>query len=182
VLDDRLIDDVARELTAAEPHSTLRARVTSALDGKRQSVRWRVIAPAAVAAGAAFAIAVNALLAWQTRSQPVPAENSVRRVAAPGAPLADAETPRPAQSPVAGAVAVSRPRRATSPEAVAPTAEELAWQLRAVPPLAPPASPALGVLQPADAVAPLLDVTPLVTEPLELAPLDQIDPVATGGA
>lgn len=181
MLDDRLIDDVARELTAAEPHSTLRARVTSALDGKRQSVRWRVIAPAAVAAGAAFAIAVNALLAWQTRSQPVPAENSVR-VAALGAPLADAESSRPAQSPVARAAAVSRPRRATSPEAVAPTAEELAWQSRAVPPLAPPASPALGVGQPADAVAPLLDVTPLVTEPLELAPLDQIDPVATGGA
>jgi hypothetical protein len=179
MFDERLIDDVARELTAAEPPSTFRARVTSALDRERPSARWRVIAPATLAAGAALAIAAHALLARQTRSQPVPTEHAAQTVAAPRATLPDARTLPPAQAPGALAVA-SQPGRATLRDTVVLTAEALAWQSRAVPPLAPPAAPALGGGQPAATVPPLLDVAPLVTVPLELAPLDESDPVAGG--
>jgi hypothetical protein len=48
--------------------------------------------------------------------------------------------------------------------------------------LSVPDALAMSGAQPAPTLAPLLDVTPLVTAPLAVTPLDEIDPVAAGGA
>ena len=179
MIDDRLIDDVARELTATELPAPLRAGVMSALDAQRPAVRWRHVAPMAAAA-AILAVAMNAYVARLTR-QPVPAQ-AVAEVAAAPAPPANVNAEPSAEPPVASPVTVvARRIGLASRDGVAPTAEELAWQTRAVPPLAAPAALALAGSQPVATVAPLLDVTPLVTEPLDVAPLNAIEPISMGG-
>jgi hypothetical protein len=183
MIDDRLIDDVARELTAAEPRGPFRARVLSALDCQRHTGRFNHVAPATIAAAVLLAVGMNLYVARQAARQPTAAGRAANVAAAPSP--ANSLLPQPRVEPSIAPSAASGPARrvrAVAPDTVALTAEELAWQARSVPPLAAPPALPLGGNQPAATVDPLLTVIPLVTEPLELMPLDDPDPLATGGA
>jgi hypothetical protein len=68
-------------------------------------------------------------------------------------------------------VPTPRRRAARRPAAAAPSAPALAWAESAIPALNAPAPLDLIEIQPAPVDVPLLDVKPIATEPVVIAPL-----------
>jgi hypothetical protein len=172
---DHLIDDVASGLTMVESAPAMRGRVLAAIGragGSPRGRAWSIVA----AASATAALAVGGVL-WQ-RAPEAPTDASIARTAA--APPVGSALSAPAPEPVYVSAAPPSVRRARGP--ATPTAQELAWQARAVPALAPPPPLVVETNQPAAVEIPLLDVGPLVTDPLEMAPLELDEAVSSGGA
>ncbi len=170
---DRAIDDVAREMTAGEPHGDLRARVVARLDAVGAARRAHEPARAArrlAFAGIAIVAAVVAFRERRPMLRPAPDATAAVRHADAGrliaemagtahgaAPQATAVSPRPSAIRAAAATRDrrDRPRRFT----IAP-------------------SPIDALAPPAVAVAPLPVGADLDADPIDVAPLDPIAPIA----
>ncbi len=160
----------------------MRTRVMASLDDPLSARRHpRLLSMTAAAMTTVIAAAV-VVLAWQSRPRPV--DNPAIAQATPASPNAIAVADTLAAAPVRKPVNAEALRsvRGVSRLVATPTTEEVAWEARAVAPLAVPDALAIGGAQPAATVPPLLDITPLVTEPLAVTPLEEIDSVSAGGA
>jgi hypothetical protein len=160
---DRVIDIVARHLTAGEPPVALRARILARIDDRTARRRLRMFVPAA--AGLA-AIVVVAVFLWYPShlSAPGAVAPSIAR-----AELSPASSPR-IDGAVPGASSVSTravARRANGQTRISPG--ELAWRARAIPALDRLDSLTLETIQPAALTIPLLELEPIVTAPLTTA-------------
>jgi hypothetical protein len=168
---DRVIDDVARRMTAIEPPADLRARIMIRIDARpERAPRWwtRRLVPIAVGAAAVAMIGVALRLP--------------HRATAPAAPAVSAPVPAPIES---GAVADATDNRDTSLDqprarvtatkvasAAQPSDEELAWLERAVPALAQLEALAVASIQPETLTIAHIEVKPLVTGPVNPAPVN----------
>ena len=156
---DRMIDNVAREMTAGEPPADLRVRTIAALSS--QTARPAGWMWPSLAAAAAVLIA-----AWL-----VAPRTSLPGVANPDAPVVTATAPAAsptstfaAPSPAESTNAVSRPRtggHARTVKTTTPDAEELAWLARALPPLSAPKGVELAPIQPS-----ALTIAPITVDPI----------------
>jgi hypothetical protein len=153
--DDR-IDIIARDMTNAEPRVDFRARVLASLPDRRPH-RWaRVLLPAAVA------IIIGATSWFAGRfshptALPLPLTRAAAQApggAAPGSGAVDAPAP-----------SVQRHRHVS-----APTAEDLAWQARAVPRLPRADTLTIAPIQP----------NALSIAPITVLPVAPPDPIALG--
>jgi len=145
---DARIDAVARAMTSAKPRGDFRARVLASLPARRPR-RWtRFLVPVTVA----VLIGSTAWLAGTVvRQVPVPAT-----IARADSPVIPAEHTGAAGS-VESAVAVGR----VKPGVPVVSAEDLAWQSRAIPRLAPAESLAIPSIQPN-----ALSIAPITMEPV----------------
>ena len=160
--EDPLIDAVARRLTTVTDDSGFRARVVSRLPPRVAVRRWRgSMVPAAVTAGLLAGVVGAVLVMREPRVSP-----TERQVAAdvPAASLAQADVAASTDDAArAGMVVpVRRAPRQTMALSTIPTLPLLSTD-----PLLP-----MTDIQPAAITTPLLDVTPIATAPLVLAPLD----------
>jgi hypothetical protein len=190
-MNDDLIDDVAREFTRVEAGRDLHARILAVVGAERPRVGSRPrLLPAVAASAVVVVVAANLWGRWSAESpvRPGVVMGSSRSVGSmapspagsliPGSPTQAATSPAVSGRPL-------QPRRVISatdqqPVRLFSTLDMQAWESRALTPLGIPA--ALEVPQPEPMLPPLLDVTPLLAAPLELEPLDPIDPVSTAGA
>ena len=160
-----LIDDVAGQMTAAEPGADFRARVLDRISVARQRAPiagWMAAVRVAAAAAAVLAIAV--LL----RNTDVGRHEPATRVASgvPAAAPISAATPeaQPVVRPVAR-VTISAP----DPAALRRASELAEWHGRAIPALDDPK--AIRDIQPGSLSISQLSVTPLDIAPITIAPI-----------
>jgi hypothetical protein len=152
---DRLIDDVARRMTAAAATRDLPARTLEIISRHRRTRPWwRLAPPAAIAA-----VLIAVLMA---RGGPIPG-HSPAGLTSPGQTVTRADVHLAA--PPAAAAPAPRPR-ATRP---AISAAEAIWQARRLPALPAPDPIETDDLQPETLGVPLLELKPLATEPIALA-------------
>jgi hypothetical protein len=150
---DRLIDDVARAMTDANPPADLRAAILARLD---QSPSWRLAwlaAPVTVAAVLAMAIALR--------------DRSITLQPAPASPAVAQALSTPVVDPAAAIVAEPARQRSSS--------RRRAQTMATIPSLA--ALPGPRALRPfeiqPDALAiPLLSMKPIPTEPIGIRTID----------
>ena len=170
---DRLIDDVARRMTAGDPPAALRARVMSRVEERRRPMRrsWLIPVAAILTIGA---IAVAATVA--VRSGHVPTTTADLKVR-PAATLSATSATTPAETAIpskqAGRTSAHRViqnRRASASSQ--PTAEELAWRARAIPALDPIDPLKVERIQPSALAIPLLQIAPLTTPPVTISGVD----------
>ena len=159
---DHAIDEVAREMTAGEPHGDLRARVMARVkapgDARLKPSRYVLSAFAA-------AVVLVALVAYR-ETRPTPSTVRLKpdttyataAVPTPELPAAVEQAARPAVNTPA------KPRTAAARRAVIPPS--------AIDALTPPP------LDVAPIVVDDLDADPLHLQPLDLHPLDTIAPIA----
>ena len=153
---DRLIDDVARSMSAAESPA-LRARVVANLGRQRRGASVVLLPVAALAGAAAVAVALH----WTPRAaSPVRPAATVARAAAPAAPAPAVSSPPAASTHAATAEA-------------APAAEPDGPSIAALPGIeAMPVSD----IQPKPLGVPQLNVEHVANvAPLSVAALDEID-------
>lgn len=158
---NNLIDDAARRMTAAEPSGHLRTRVVARLGTARRPRQWRwLLAPLV----AATAVAIAVLVVREPRVVPgtsfvVPGTTSV-------VPGTNAVVPG-TSSVVPGTNAIVHNVPGV-PGVPASSADEIAWQSRALPALEAPEALTLDAIQPE-----ALDIRPLVTKPLSVPALGE---------
>jgi hypothetical protein len=153
---DRLIDDAARGMVTATPSPDFTARTMARIPvTARSRARWLLL-PAGALAAVAAAAAVGALNQPAMGQLPL-----VPRPAPPSIVVARMPVVEPAIAP----------RRTAAIAAVVSAAERL-WQERRLPALPAPAPIATEVIQPEALALPLLELKPLVTEPLAMEPID----------
>ena len=166
----RVIDDVARDMTAADPAPDFRARVMERVSATRPDGRmaafawtWRGATLAAAVVVAAIALGVS-----QPFRSPEPQPSLARggsvsaRVVAPADPAAGVDVP-------AIAAAVRRPR------APQPSAALVAWRARNIPALADVTALEMEGIQPAGLSISQLSVTPLDIAPIAIPSIPQTD-------
>ena len=155
-----LIDDVARRMTDVAPPAGLRDRVVARLADRPAPWRpWLSV----VAAAAIIAVVAGVTVARRTP------QRSTSLPLAPASPaVASNTTSAPLVSATITATRVSKKRAAKS-EVI--SAAETAWRARAIPAIA--AAPALVAtdIQPETLSLSLLELKPLVTEPVIVAPI-----------
>jgi len=157
---EHLIDDVARRMTNVTPPAELRARVVARL-GDRPAP-WRAWVPLAAAAALVAAVAGVSVArrAPQLRTTtPLPA---VSQTTAGNMSAA-------AQVPATATAVPARKKHPIKSETI--SAAEAAWRVRAIPAIA--AAPLLTAddIQPQSLSVPLLELKPLVTLPVIVAPI-----------
>jgi hypothetical protein len=152
---DRLIDDAARGMVTASPSPDFTARTMARISvSARSRARWLLLPAGGLAAVAVSAVgALNQSAIGQFPLVPRPAAQSmvVARM-----PVVEPAAP---------------PRRAAEIAAVVSAAERL-WLERRLPALPAPAPIATDAIQPEALTLPLLELKPLVTEPLAMEPID----------
>lgn len=154
---DRLIDDVARRMTAVDAPDGFPARTLARIAAhRRPAIFWKLVPVTAVAG-----LAVAGGLVLRVPDRPVAPAGD----AAGAAPVRVAETsPALVADPPATLANGSTLARAGSiPEQI--------WNARRIPDLARPAAIEHEDIQPDALVVPLLQVKPLVTEPLTIEPM-----------
>jgi hypothetical protein len=180
---DRLVDRVARDMVAVPPLG-LRPRVLARLASPPPPV-WRSrVAAAAVLVAVVTAGAVGWLLRLDRAGS-----SATTGVERPDISSGNAGTGTGGDAPVV--LAVSRDAAPTllepgaapvvrSPVAAAKSAEELAWEARAVTPLQAPSALIASPTQPDPLTFPLLLMTPLPIDPVAVPPLGAIVPLISG--
>lgn len=165
----QMIDDVARDMTAADPAADFRARVMEQVSmtppARLHPLRglWRGAALAAAVVVAAIALGVN-----QPSRRPEP-QSSVARGGSASVPVvapADPAVSVEAAAPKAAA------RRAAAPQ---PSAALVEWRARNIPALADLAALELEHIQPAGLSISQLSVRPLDIAPIVVPSIPQID-------
>jgi hypothetical protein len=165
---DRLIDDVAKQLTAGQPSSDFRARVIARLDPQPRFA-WRplwIVAPLGTLAVAVLVVLVARPFQGRDRGAESPAPRQSSQAAktetAPAAPTPDGTTVRLPPSPPRGFHGTGRPDTRSNL-----SSGEAAVAALAPPPLEPPS---IGVQA--------LGVDRLHTESIAITELDAITPIA----
>ena len=154
----RVIDDVARDMTAADPAADFRARVmeqVSATPVRLRPLRGLRRDATLAAAAAIAAIAVSVAQPFRS-SEP----RSMARVSPPSAPVVAPADPAANADAPARATA---PRRAPAPQ---PSAALVEWRARNIPALADLAALEMDHIQPAG-----LSISQLSVRPLDIAPI-----------
>lgn len=147
-----LIDDVARAMTDAAPPAGLHGAVLARLDRRRPVRFWWITAPIAAAALVALAIGLR-----HNGTTPGTA-SSVPAIAKTG-PVTSDRTPAAHSDPAGDSFrAPARPRRQPAP----------ALHVRTIPALNEPAALDSGAIQPDGLDIPLLQLKPIVTEPIAI--------------
>lgn len=167
---DRVIDDVARDMTGRAPTPDFRARVMERVSATRPAGRLTLLAGNWRAAGVAAAvvvgvIAVTVMQPFRT-GEPSP---SVARVTAPVRPAAAPS------DPLVMVEAPPSPRATRRPAEPRPSAALVAWRARNIPALEDPAALELDQIQPAG-----LSISQLSVRPLDIAPI-AIASIVEGG-
>jgi hypothetical protein len=166
----RVIDDVARGMTAADPVAEFRARVmeqvrTTPQYGRLSAFVWAWRGAAVAAAVVVAAIAVNLTQPFRS-DEPGP---SLARISSLSAPIAAPADPVASVDASAPAAAV---RRAPAPQ---PSAALVEWRARNIPALADLAALELQHIQPAGLSISQLTVRPLDIAPIVVPSIPQID-------
>lgn len=156
------IDVVARAMTDAEPRPDFRARVLASLPERRRPGWARILVPAAVA------VAIGAI-AWRVGTITHRTTDPVR-VARAGAPVEPAVAEASAGTVANSGITVVIGTGGAGRRKPAVTAEDLAWQARAVPRLVPANALSIEPIQPA-----ALSIAPITMEPVA-----RPDPIALG--
>lgn len=153
---DRLIDDVARRMTAVDAPDGFPARTLARIAARRRpAIFWKLVP--VTAAG----LAVAGALVLRVPDRPIAPTGDV----AGAAPVRVAETsPALVAEPPATLANGSTLARAGS-------IHERIWNARRIPDLARPAAIEHEDIQPDAIVVPLLQLKPLVTEPLTIEPM-----------
>ena len=112
------------------------------------------------------AVAAGVLIVASTRNAGVPSAAPVLQSNVTARPPV-ASVPAPQPVPIVSSALPSLPR---TPRANGPSAEELAWQERALPALAIPEALTMKSIQPE-----ALEIRPLITTPLTIAALEDSD-------
>jgi hypothetical protein len=161
---NRMIDGVARQMTAVDPSPGCHARVLRRLDDTRPHTPWALLL-----AGATCALAVAALTFHQVVAPGVP---DLPPVTSPGAMVA---TVPPAPSGTGPEMAAPRrPGRAGARAQLALVeAVDLTWHERALPALPRPVPLSVEAIQPDPLTIPLLQVIPVGPDPLALPPIGE---------
>jgi hypothetical protein len=164
--DPRLIDTVAREMTAGEPAAEFRARVLERVAATASVPRSRWRAPVWLGVAATAAAGVFVALTVFRAPQPPTVPAGVVAVAGDAAIATDA-----AVDPVAAEAADPAAQRA-APRVEAPVvpASVLAWRARAIPELSAVEPLAFDDIQPERLSITQLDVTPLDILPISFPP------------
>jgi hypothetical protein len=158
---DRFIDDVARGMVAGAPSGDFTARTMARISGQRRArTWWRLLPAGAAVASVAVAVAV-ALSGGRVGGLPV--------------------VPDPRPAPLSTGTLTRAP--VIEPAAAAPrlpvrhavmSAAERVWQDRRLPALPGPAPITSEGIQPEPLAVPLLNLKPLITEPLIIEPIDGV--------
>ena len=163
---DRLIDDVARQMTAGQPSSDFRARVIASLDRPPRRAWWTswIAVPLGAMAVAMIALAVARPFKGDRGASPAPRQSSqaAKTETVPTAPTPDGTTVRLPPSPPRGFGGTGRPGTRSNL-----SSGEAAVAALAPPPLEPPS---IGVRA--------LGVDRLHTESIAITELDAITPIA----
>ena len=152
---DHAIDDVARQMVASAPADDFTARTMARIGVQRRARIWWSLAPAGLVAGLAVAGGV--------------AVSSLRVIELPALP-----TVRPSET----TVATAPPVEPAGMEATVPASKRLvsdaerAWLARRLPALPGPPAIETDEIQPEALALPLLQLKPLVTEPIAIEPID----------
>ncbi len=156
---ERYVDDIAHGMTSADQTPDLRARTIAAIGARRQVGLWWKLVPAAVVGAAVLSAGV-----WTARDR----QPGVPMPAAPG--RAEQRTPVTGAAPTIAdaAMATSSP----NPRLATVSAQQQLWQSRRLAGLPEPSPIQTGEIQPAALAVPLLQVKPLVTQPLTIEPMD----------
>jgi hypothetical protein len=157
---DRLVDDVARGLTAERASATLHARTMAAIASPpSQHRRWGHFALPAGVLPLALAVLFFGLAARDVAPPELPPSLHIVRGIEPLPSIASgAESPAPNRR--------AAPRTRANESAV-----EAAWRARRVASLAMPDAIVPAPIQPDDLAVPLLQLKPLATEPLTIEPI-----------
>ena len=169
---NRLIDDVGRQMTTAEPSPYLRARVLGRLDNARPR-RWMwMLGPLAAGATVVALVATHGVTVAPSAPASALRASAGRPDNALGTPEGRPSAPSAPAAPTAphGSSAPSARVTPTHPGGPRPSAEEVAWQDRAIPILAAPEMLTLDSIQPE-----ALEIRPLLTTPLTLPALEDSD-------
>jgi hypothetical protein len=157
---DRLIDDVARDITAHEPPAYLRARVLARLDERRSPRRAWLLIPVAASAAA---VLVTIIVINGNRQPHLPEATAL----APSTAIAPTTPDRVAivaadQSSHGGPATITVAERHD-----VPNSDAAAWRETLMPSL--PALAALGIatIQPDTLAIPQLTMKPLVVAPID---------------
>lgn len=163
----QLIDDVARQITAAEPGTDFRARVVDRISAERQRAPiavWMIAVRVGVAAAALLAI--GALLRRTDVVRPEPASQIASSIPAAAPISAATAEAAPVVAPVARVAAF-----APDPAAERRASALAEWHGRTIPPLADPTALAVRDIQPGGLSISQLSVTPLDIAPITIAPI-----------
>ena len=155
-----LIDDVARRMTDVVPPAELRARVVARL-GDRPAP-WRAWMPVAAAA------AIVAVVAGVSVARRAPQLRTAAPLATASQTVAGHTSPAALAAENITAVPV-RKARAVKSEAI--SAAEAAWRARAIPAIAVALPLVAEDIQPERLNVSLLELKPLVTAPVIVAPI-----------
>ena len=157
----RMIDDVARDMTAGDPAPDFRARVMEQVSAPSPARRlpefvstWRAATVAAAVVIAAIGVSVSRPFRTSEPSRPI------ARVSTPSAPVVAPPDPATNVEAPAQAAAV---RRAPAPQ---PSASLVEWRARRIPALESLAALELEHIQPAG-----LSISQLSVMPLDIAPI-----------
>jgi hypothetical protein len=166
---DRLIDEVAKQLTAGQPSSDFRARVIASLDRPHRRAWWTswIALPLGAVAVVTIAIAVARPFKGDREAGPVPRQSSqtAKQETAPAAPAPDTTTVRLPPSPPGGFGETAGRRQDPSGGAAAEVAA-LAPPPLEVPPLGVEAIGVAALATDSIAVTQLDAITPIAVEPL----------------
>jgi hypothetical protein len=167
---DEAITQAARERTVVDPAPGLRERVLETIDALDTSARlpWARLALPLASAAALLLIAA----AWLTGPSPMPSigRPSPTLDARIGSPIEVASL-APIAAPVGRVSTATAPRPADEVERSAESETARLWRERAIPALPRPDPLAVDRIQPERVDLHLLEVAPLTTTRLELAPL-----------
>ena len=156
---DAAITQVAREMTAAEPATDIRARVLGRLGDRPSGSLWRW-APLLTFA-ASLAILAGTWTLWPRAAPPTaPAPVTLARTE-PAGPASEH-----ALQTAAPALRVQRVSVANRPAPEVMSEAERAWHERAVPALAGPTALAIDPIEHTGTTIAPIEIQPLVTEPL----------------
>jgi hypothetical protein len=154
---DRLVDDVARQMTSARPSPNLRARTAAAI-AVRPAPHWwwklavPVCAIALLAGGAIVLVQLRVSMPDVRARAPHVLASSARPVPALDIVFVPAP-PAPARRPPATTAALRE------------------WNARRIPTLAAPTAIETVDIQPDELQVPLLQLKPLATDPLAIEPI-----------
>jgi hypothetical protein len=164
---DRVIDDIARAMTEARDVD-LRARVLTQLVERRPtSWVWR-LAPAVGLVAVVLAVFMMREGARGPREDSESASAGAR-ASGGAAPLAlNKDDIPPGKVTGSDEKSPRGPRALRQSRAELPTAEQLAWHERAIPPLSPPDALTIASIQPA-----AVEIRPLETKALTIAPIGE---------
>ncbi|HEX5214508.1 MAG TPA: hypothetical protein VFV98_03545 [Vicinamibacterales bacterium] len=163
-MNGHLIDDVARRMTDVAPPAELRARIVARLGDRPAPWRaWMPLAAAAAIVTAIVGVSVARPAPPRRTSTPLAALSQTTAGNLPAAALIPANNTAMPIKPI-------RKKRPARPEAI--SAAEAAWRARAIPAIAALAPLTTDEIQPESLTVPLLELKPLVTLPVIVAPID----------